>query len=213
MTEEYISAKLIRDKRGQIIPNQYYNTSTKKFQVYTQDHLPSGEESDSLVKITDANGNLLIVNEDGSINTELPNRIDRQLGEVQKIIEAVEVKQDSDYPYEAVSWILTGDSNANTGLTLTKAAEEGKIHYITGFLVVVIGAAVSVGDVYVQINSSQNFLWNDAIGNEAPRGERVGAMFSKPLVCDVNTEVELYVGPAGADAVTKLTLLGYTKDA
>lgn len=152
------------------------------------------------------------MNEDGSINTELPNRIDRQLGEVQKIIEAVEVKQDSDYPYEAVPWVISGDSTANTGLILTKAAEAGKIHYITGFLAVVIGAAVGNSDVYVQVNNAA-FAWNDAIGAEAPRGERIGAMFAKPLVCDVNTEVELYVGPAGADAVTKLTLLGYTKDA
>jgi hypothetical protein len=250
MTQDYISAQLIRDQKGQIVPNQYYNTVTKKFQVYTESQLPSGESS-NLIQISDADGNLLIVNEDGSINSNISDNetrklgevkkivdaidilddearklgevkkivdaIDildnetRKLGEIEKIIQAVEVKQNNDYPDGASFWSLTEDSSIDTSISLTKVAEVGKIHYITGFLVAVTAGPI-VGDTYVQINNGADLLWNDVIGNEATQGERIGAMFAKPLVCAVNTDVTLFVGSGGTGVIMKLTLLGYTKE-
>jgi uncharacterized protein YxjI len=265
MTEEYISAKLIVDQKGRIVPNQYYNTATKKFVVITENEISQEEESNNLFKIVDSNnvnniltvnadgsinvqnetikiidsdgnelvinadgsinvqnetikiidtdGNELVINADGSINTltDITNDSTRQLGEIEQIIQTVTIDKNSDYPINVESWSMYSDSAANTAETLTRVAAANKTHYITGFLVVVIGAIVGA-DTLVQILNGETIIWNDAIGLDSARGEKTGAIFNKPLKATENTAVHLFVGAAGPDVVTKLTLMGYTKD-
>ena len=51
----------------------------------------------------------------------------------------------------AATWSVTGDSNANAALTVTKAGIPGGRHYLTKFSVVARAAAIGVADALITI--------------------------------------------------------------
>lgn len=113
-------------------------------------------------------------------------------------------------PVGVPSWAVTQDSAANTSQTLSKAAVAAKRHYLLACEVVISAAAVGTADIVVTVQDGGTVLWKSIVGAGAPRGERVGVVFSQPLQCSVNTAAQVVVGAGGASVVTTANLCGYT---
>jgi hypothetical protein len=110
-------------------------------------------------------------------------------------------------------WSVTQASTANTEQTLTKAAGTGTTkHVITGFLVVLRGAAAGA-DISVALKDGSTIKWQDYFGSGAVRGERVGIVFAHGIEMTAATAANLYVGAGGASVVTEANMVGYTKAA
>lgn len=109
----------------------------------------------------------------------------------------------------APGWAISQDSAANAAQTLTKAAEAGRRHYVTGFEVVTSGGTAAA-DIVIDIQDGAARLWRTVIGAGAPRGERIGAIFFVPLRCSENSAARLVVGAGGTGVVTTANLCGYT---
>jgi len=108
------------------------------------------------------------------------------------------------------TWTETDSSSANTAQTITHAAEAGKRHYVTAYLVVLRGAAAG-NDIRIEIrDEDDNVLWDDYIGSGAPRGERVGMVFASPLEGPEGKAVKLVAAAGGTSAITTGNLAGYT---
>ena len=111
--------------------------------------------------------------------------------------------------FKQSSWSVTSDSTANAAVTLSRAAETGKRHYITAFEAVLRGAAAGA-DTRVELRNGATVMWDTYIGNAAPRGERVGAVFTHPIELTANTAANLVVAAAGASALTTVSMSGFT---
>lgn len=105
----------------------------------------------------------------------------------------------------------TGTSAANTAQTLTKAAEANKTHYVTGFEVVIRGAAAA-NDIAVTLRNGTTIIYRTYIGNTKASGERVGVMLPLGgLQATPNTAVTLEVTAGGAGVITEANLITYTQ--
>lgn len=110
---------------------------------------------------------------------------------------------------ESAARTVTATSLSNTSAVATMVAKSGKKHYVTGYFVVLRGASAA-DDVSVQIKNGETVIVQDYIGKDSSSGERIGIMFTSPIQGDENTDMVLSVAAAGEDAITELTLMGYT---
>ncbi len=106
-------------------------------------------------------------------------------------------------------WSEIGTSADNTAVTINRAAEADKRHYITAFEVVIRGAAAG-NDIKVELLDGATVMWTSYIGEDAPRGERIGIAFAHGLEMSVNTEVSLAVEAGGAGVIAEVNMAGYT---
>lgn len=108
-------------------------------------------------------------------------------------------------------WTVTGDSTANASLTVTKAAgAAGVVHYVSGFSVVLSGAAAAA-DASIELRDGATVKWKEFLGSGAARGTRVAVSFDPPIEMSAATAVNLVVGAAGAGAVTTGNIAGLTE--
>lgn len=107
------------------------------------------------------------------------------------------------------AWAVTLDSAINTAATLTRAAVGGKRHYITGIEVSISGAAAA-NDITIDLRDNATVIWREIIGSGAPRGERVGVVFSHPVMCGLSVTASLAASAGGAGVVATLNITGYT---
>ena len=117
------------------------------------------------------------------------------------------------YPALATPWTMTGDSAANTAITLTKNAVAGKSHYITAIEVVISAAAAAVDISCILKEDAAGIpvnMWKEIVGNASPRGARVGITFPLPVKLSTNKTADLLVDAGGAGVITTLNLSGFT---
>jgi hypothetical protein len=121
----------------------------------------------------------------------------------------------SNYPFGAIPWTVTIDSEANTTKTLTKDAPGvGKSLYITA-IEAVLSVAVAGTDINIVLKEDAGGapipLWKEIIGNAAVRGTRVGISFTSPIKISENKTADLISDPVGtAGGIITLNLAGYT---
>lgn len=106
-------------------------------------------------------------------------------------------------------WATSQDSVANTALTVTRAAEASRAHYVTMLEVVVSGAAAA-NDITVLLKQGATVKWKEVIGSGAARGTAVGFTTSQGIEFAENTAVTVEVLAGGAGVVTTTNLAGYT---
>jgi hypothetical protein len=112
-------------------------------------------------------------------------------------------------PPEA-GWSATQDSAAATSQTLTKAAEVGKRHYITGVSCAISGADNATNDLTVVLKDGATAIWKGVIGSAEKRGAITGQTFPVPIRCGDNTAVSVEVSAGAAGVVTTANLVGFT---
>ena len=83
-------------------------------------------------------------------------------------------------------------------------------HHITGFEVVISGAAASA-DIFVEIKTGTRRIWRTCIGSGAVRGERTGLSFAHPIPGSPGEDITVYVDAGGAGCVTTANLEGFTR--
>lgn len=110
---------------------------------------------------------------------------------------------------EPDTWSETGDSDPNTALTLTHAAEAGKRHYVTMIEVAISGAAAGA-DITVELKDGDTTKWKEIIGNGATQGERVGFVYLHGIKMNENSDVNLVVSAGGDGVVTHVNMAGKT---
>jgi len=114
------------------------------------------------------------------------------------------------YPFGATKWTTIATSGANAIATATQVAVAGKKHYCMGYLVC-LRAASAGNDFLSTIKDGTTVKFTDVVGNASPTGTRIGVSSSAPIVeGTANTDMVLSVGAAGANAITELTMWGYT---
>ncbi|OPX93985.1 MAG: hypothetical protein A4E53_00148 [Pelotomaculum sp. PtaB.Bin104] len=107
-------------------------------------------------------------------------------------------------------WTVTGDSTANAAVTITKAAQPNKKHYITAIEAVVSGAAVGAADVAVELRDGSTVKWKSIIGAAAVQGTRVVMAFSHPVELSTNAAANLYAAAGGTGVIITLNMAGFT---
>jgi len=120
------------------------------------------------------------------------------------------VNLQSPYPVGAVPWTVTGTSAANTDITITKAAEAAKRHYLCGYMIVLTEAAAAAAEALVEVRDDATALIVNAFGASSPRGTVVRGDFVSPVRLSVNTAANLYTAACGAATVTRPSFWGYT---
>jgi len=113
------------------------------------------------------------------------------------------------YPISAVPWAIVSTSSANTAAEAKVTAEADKKHYISGFTVALRGADAS-NDVIIEVKDGSTVIMRDVIGDQAEKGARVHCSLPIPLSCGTSADATLSVGAAGADAITELSMFGFT---
>jgi hypothetical protein len=111
------------------------------------------------------------------------------------------------------TWAVTSASTANTAQTLTKAAVEGKSHYITAIEVAIKGnAAADDIDIVLTEDAAGTPIakWSEVIGAGELRGASKGIVFNDPIKLAVNKTADLVVDAGGASVVTVANISGYT---
>lgn len=116
---------------------------------------------------------------------------------------------DVDIASMPAEWTVTGTSSANATVTVSKAGVGGQKHVITGYLVVIRGAAAGA-DIGVALKDNTTVKISDYIGNAAPRGTRVG-ITGLNIEMTTNTQANLAVDAGGASVICEATFWGYTK--
>ncbi|WP_324664264.1 hypothetical protein VLL09_04865 [Dehalococcoides mccartyi] len=101
------------------------------------------------------------------------------------------------------SWTENDTSGDNADVTVTKAAEEGKSHYVVG-IIASYGEAAGGGEVNFDEGSE-----NRLIGYAKDTLPLV-IMLPKPYKAAVNTDVSLTVAAGGTGVVGKANLNGFT---
>lgn len=107
-------------------------------------------------------------------------------------------------------WTIVNSGSAGSALTIYKAAESGKKHYILAFSAIISGADAS-SDILIELKSGTTVKWRERIGSGSERGEKAGMVFSKPIEIDTNTVVELSASTGGTGVVIDLNLEGETR--
>ena len=107
-------------------------------------------------------------------------------------------------------WTAMGTSAANTTQTVTMAAVSTKKHYVFAFEVA-LRAADAGNDMVIELRDGSTAKWKTVIGNGAPRGERIGIVFPKPIEMSINTAVNLVVPAGGTGCITEANIAGETK--
>ena len=107
-------------------------------------------------------------------------------------------------------WVKRGTSSANTAQTITVPAQLNRAHKILGFEVYIY-AADAGNDITIELRENTTTLYKTIIGSGAPRGERVGLIFPKPLYAGVNAPVSLFIGGGGTGCVTEANIMGKTE--
>jgi hypothetical protein len=107
-------------------------------------------------------------------------------------------------------WSLTQDSTAATAQTLTKDAEEGKRHYITGVSCCISAADNSTNDITAVLKDGETAIWKGVIGAADKRGTAAGQSFPFPLECSMGAAVSVEVSAGPASCVTTANLVGFT---
>lgn len=117
-------------------------------------------------------------------------------------------------PEDAKSWTVVQDSGANAAQTVSQpAGAAGTKHYVTGFEVVITGAASgAVVTVDVQENPATN-RWRSAIPSGAAIGTTLARDFAYPIEIAAATAAELEVSAGGVACVTRASFKGYTLSA
>jgi phage minor structural protein len=106
-------------------------------------------------------------------------------------------------------WSVTGDSAANSGLSISRAGESGRIHVVTGFEAVISGAAAGA-DIIVELRRNTTLLWKSVIGSASPRGARTGLTRAE-IEALAGEAVSLNATAGGTGCVVTLNLVGYTR--
>jgi hypothetical protein len=109
-------------------------------------------------------------------------------------------------------WSATGTSGANAAQTVSHAAEAGKTHVVTWYIVTTRGAAVGSNDVTVQIASGSTQKHADSIGAAATQASspRCGAsQIEIPMV--EGAAANMVISAAGALCITDASFGGYTR--
>lgn len=132
------------------------------------------------------------------------------IGKVGLQVSAADVSLSNPIPtFRAGSWVVTGDSSANTAQTITQAAQTGKTHYIFGFEVVIKGAAAGA-DIDVKLYDGTTLIYHTVIGNAAAVGTNVGMYLSAPITLTTGNKCDLIIGAGGASVITCGNLVGRT---
>jgi hypothetical protein len=100
------------------------------------------------------------------------------------------------------------ESAANTSQFVTVAAMPGMRYCITGFSVTLIGANAAA-DALIVIRDNGYPIWREAIGSGALRGTIVHRTFEDPIKITAGNPLSLFVGGAGAGAIT-IASVSYT---
>jgi len=103
----------------------------------------------------------------------------------------------------AAAWIEPGTSGANAEITVTKAAESGKRHYVVG-VVATYGAAGASGILDLKEGGTTK------ISGYAKDTVPLVIMLSRPYKAAVNTAVSATLAAGGANAIGKVNLIGFT---
>lgn len=106
-------------------------------------------------------------------------------------------------------WSVLGTSATNTIISINRAGIAGQSHFITGYLVVLTGAAAA-NDTPIRVLEGTTIRIQDFIGGGAARGTRIFIDFPIPYRFAANTAATLDAGAAGAGAIVNLVLFGYT---
>jgi len=106
---------------------------------------------------------------------------------------------------------LTGDSGVNAALTLTKTGVAGKRYFVTGYSVVISGAA-AVNDISILLVDGSTTIWKDWIGTAAPRGTKATHQFADPIAMTKGADAKLVCIAGGAGVVLTLNLRGYEQE-
>jgi hypothetical protein len=110
----------------------------------------------------------------------------------------------SDVGIKSVStWTETDTSEANTEITLTHPAEEGKRHYVVGILA---GYGEAEGAGEVSFDEGETNKISCYARDTAP----LVIILPKPYKAAANTDVSLTVSAGGEGVVGKATLIGFT---
>jgi hypothetical protein len=113
-------------------------------------------------------------------------------------------------PAGATPFNARATSGANAAVTATQAAAANKKNYLLGYQVVLRGAnAAADAGISLQDGTSEKLY--DAIGLGAARGTKCALASDLPPVAGSNnTTMNLVVGAAGANAITEVSMWGYT---
>ena len=101
------------------------------------------------------------------------------------------------------SWTENDTSGDNADVTVTKAAEVGKSHYVVG-IIASYGEAAGGGEV--NFNEGEDTKVTGYAKDTTP----LVIMLPKPYKAVVNTAVSLTVAAGGAGVVGKANLIGFT---
>ncbi len=104
----------------------------------------------------------------------------------------------------AAAWIEPGTSGANAEITVTRAAEAGKRHYIVGIIATYGSAAAAAGILDVKEGGTTK------ISGQAKDAAPLVIMLSRPYKAAVNTAVSATLAAGGAGAIGKVNLIGFT---
>ena len=107
-----------------------------------------------------------------------------------------------------VAWTEVGESGANAAVTVSHTAEANRRHRITK-LTLTIRAAVSGNDIRVEIRDEDDVVKWDAYV-DAVRGVALQEDFETPIELNTNKGVKVVVAAAGAAAISKVSVGGYT---
>jgi len=109
------------------------------------------------------------------------------------------------------TWSMSVESLGNTAITLTRPAESGRIHVITGFEALIFGASAAL-DIPTTLRLGATVVYKSVIGSGAVRGSRIGYMGSK-IAAPAGVDVSIQAGAGGAGVITTLNLVGYSRGA
>lgn len=108
-----------------------------------------------------------------------------------------------------MSWQETGNSTADSALTLTHAAVAARRHFVTDFSVSFRGAT-SGNDIRCEIRDEDDtVLWDAYV--DATRGLVIDEHFSEPIELDTNKGVKVVIAAAGTSTISTANVSGYTK--